>query len=129
MDLEEARSRVTAEVDSAAAAVAGEADVEPLDDLGDAPCHDAMGAPTEEVDAAYEVEFKLGDRDMDEVVAAIRARWEEAGLEVADTVNADAGFPAVYASGEGFNYSLVGVRSRKVVRIGGSTPCLPPSEG
>ena len=116
-------------VEGTAAAVAPDAAFEPLDDLRDAPCEDAAGAPADGVSASYEVELKLGSADLDEVIEAARAHWTRQELEVAETQNADSEFPAVYAAGDGFNYSLVGARSRGVARVGGSTPCLLPADG
>ena len=70
----------------------------------------------------YQREFSATGLDSDELFEKTQAYWKERGFETSTNINEV--LPALFATDEGFTYSLqINARS-KDGHIGGGTPCL-----
>lgn len=75
----------------------------------------------------YRIELPPGE-SAGAVLRAARELWESKGFEVDDTAIADDFAPAIFLStDDGYNYE-VAVNELGIVIVGGSTPCVPPTD-
>ena len=117
MKLSEGRERVERVVDETVAEVVPD-DVETtVKNLGPGLCES-----DNESHVSYERHFSATGLDVDEIFEKTEAYWKERGFATNKNIN-DV-LPALFATDEGFAYSLQISTRSKDGSIGGSTPCL-----